>query len=298
MSTATTFTSYEDLTVLGGPVRVHRAGESGTPVLLLHGAMLDTAEGIWHDVVPSLSADHRVYVIDMPRHGASRPWKGWLGDAFYGRFLLALLDVLELDTVAIMGLSMGGGVGFRFALRHPERVSALIPVNPGGLGEKRPHHFLTWAIIRTPGMLRACSWILAHFPGYLRSGLASSLDRGTETPGLDRIVRLAGQEAREKHRFGERAMDDWQLDWYGPLRTRFGRLEELRALKVPTLWMHGADDPLIGHHEMAAAHEATPDSRFVTIAHAGHLLPYDQPEQLGMLARDFLTESGGGRGEN
>ena len=40
----TVFDEHFDLTVLGGPVRVHTAGRRGTPVLLLHGAMLDTAE--------------------------------------------------------------------------------------------------------------------------------------------------------------------------------------------------------------------------------------------------------------
>lgn len=284
------FDSYTDLTVLGGPVRVHQAGASGSPVLLLHGAMLDTAEGIWHDVLPALREDHRVYVLDMPRHGGSRPWTGKLGDEFYRRFLPALLDALGLERVAIMGLSMGGGVGYRFALDHPERVSALIPVNPGGLGEKRPNQLLTWATVNTPGFLRLLSWVLARFPGYLRTSLASGLARGAATPGFERIVHLAIREAQEKHRFAERALDDWQVDWVGPLRTRFGRIEELTGLTVPTLWVHGADDPLINDEEMAAAHAATPDSRYVTLADAGHLLPYDQPEQLGALARDFFAE--------
>ncbi|WP_193106014.1 alpha/beta fold hydrolase [Brachybacterium sp. FME24] len=283
------FDSHIDLTVLGGPVRVHQAGANGPPVLLLHGAMLDTAEGIWHDVLPALREDHRVYVLDMPRHGGSRPWTGTLGDEFYRRFLPALLDALDLERVAIMGLSMGGGVGYRFALDHPERVSALIPVNPGGLGERRPHQLLTWATVNTPGFLRLLSWVLARFPGYLRTSLASGLSRGAATPGFERISLLAIQEAREKHRFAERALDDWQIDWIGPLRTRFGRIEELAGLAVPTLWVHGADDPLITDEEMAAAHAVTPDSRYVSVADAGHLLPYDQPEQLGALARDFFA---------
>ncbi|HLS14255.1 MAG TPA: alpha/beta hydrolase [Beutenbergiaceae bacterium] len=286
------FDTHTDLNVLGGPVRLYRAGDTGPPVLLLHGSMLDTAQGIWHDVIPHLSADHQVYIIDMPRHGSSRPWPGKrkLGDAFYSRFLSALLDELDLQQVAIMGLSMGGGVGYRFALAHPERVSALIPVNPGGLGEKRPYHFLTWAITRTPGLLRLSSWLLARFPGYLRSNMASNLAAGADTPGFDRIIDLAIEEAKAKNRQGERAMDDWQLDWYGPFRTRFGDISDLRTLTVPTLWVRGADDPLIGHTEMAAAHGTAPDSRFVTLPDAGHLLPYDQPDQLGTLAREFFAE--------
>lgn len=286
----TTFDSHTDLTVLGGPVRLYRAGDTGPPVLLLHGAMLDTAHGIWHDVVPRLATDHRVYIIDMPRHGGSRPWKGKLGDAFYSRFLRALLDQLDLPRVAVMGLSLGGGVAHRFALAHPDRVSALVPINPGGLDEKRPHHFLAWATMHTPGFLRLTSWILGRFPGYLRSSMASNLTAGEDTPGFERIIDLAIEEAKAKVRHGERSLDDWNRDWYGPFRTRFGRISQLHGLTMPTLWIHGENCPLISHEEMAAAHAATPDSRFVTMADAGHLLPYDKPGELGDLARDFFAE--------
>lgn len=285
----TVFDEHLDLTVLGGPVRVHTAGRRGTPVLLLHGAMLDTAEGIWHDVVPALAARHRVHVIDMPRHGASRPWSGWLGDAFYTRFLAALLDALGLERVAIMGLSMGGGAGHRFALAHPERVSALVAVNPGGLGEKRPLHLLTWLCTRTPGLLRATTWYMDRFPSSVRSSLVTTLVAGEETDGFARTLRFATEEARAKRRHRERALDDWQVDWYGPLRTRFGRIEELAELRVPTLWVHGDRDPLISREEMVAADAMSPDSRFVELSPAGHLLPYDQPARLAELALDHFA---------
>ncbi|MEY8654901.1 alpha/beta fold hydrolase [Brachybacterium paraconglomeratum] len=285
----TVFDEHLDLTVLGGPVRVHTAGRRGTPVLLLHGAMLDTAEGIWHDVVPALAARHRVHVIDMPRHGASRPWSGWLGDAFYTRFLAALLDALGLERVAIMGLSMGGGAGHRFALAHPERVSALVAVNPGGLGEKRPLHLLTWLCTRTPGLLRATTWYMARFPGSLEASLRTHLAAGEETDGFARILRLATQEAEAKHRHREKALDDWQVDWIGPRRTRFGRIEELAELHVPTLWVHGDRDPLISREEMIAADAASPDSRFVELSPAGHLVPYDQPARLAELALEHFA---------
>src|SRR5690348_14549229 len=98
-----------DLTVCGGPVRLYRAGAAGPPLLLLHGAMLDTGQGVWHDVVAPLARDHRVHVVDLPRHGGSRPWRGWLDDAFYRRFVGELLDALGLDRVSLIGLSLGGG---------------------------------------------------------------------------------------------------------------------------------------------------------------------------------------------
>ena len=288
----TTFDTSADLTVLGGPVRLYRAGDAGPPVLLLHGSMLDTAHGVWHDIVPQLAADHRVYAIDMPRHGASRPWKGMLGDAFYTRFLAELLDQLGHQRVALVGLSMGGGVAHRFALAHPDRVSALVAIEPGGLEATRPYQFPIWLAQRTPGFLRLCTWLLARTEGYQRSAMATHLTDGAATPGFDRIIALAMAEARAKHRHGEKALDDWQIDWFGPFRMRYYSIPDLPWLTVPTLWVaggrsNGAIDPAA----IAAAHAATPDSRMLTIADAGHIVSYDRPDELGAAIGEFFAEA-------
>src|SRR5690625_149931 len=79
------FTDPTELTVCGGPVRVYTGGQSGPVLLLLHGAMLDTAAGVWRRVGPALAGEHRVVAVDLPRHGGSRPWRGVLDDAFFRR---------------------------------------------------------------------------------------------------------------------------------------------------------------------------------------------------------------------
>lgn len=284
------FETYTDLTVLGGPVRLYRAGDSGPPVLLLHGAMLDTAQGVWHEIVPQLAPDHRVYAIDMPRHGGSRPWTGTLGDAFYSRFLLELLDQLGVDRTVLMGLSMGGGVAHRFALKHPHRVSALVAIEPGGIESTYPFQLPTWAAQRIPGVMRLCTWLLARTPGYLRSSMQDSLTDGADTPGFERIITLAMEEARAKDRHGEKALDDWQIDWFGPFTMRFHSVPELHRLTAPTLWVAGGLSRSIAKEAIAAAHAATPNSRMLTIADAGHIVPYDRPAQLGAAMREFLAE--------
>jgi pimeloyl-ACP methyl ester carboxylesterase len=287
---STVFDTYANLTVCGGPVRLYRAGDTGPPLLLLHGAMLDTGQGVWHDVVQQFAADYRVHVIDLPRHGGSRPWEGLLDDAYYRRFILELLDELDLPRVALIGLSMGGGVAVGFALDHPDRVTALVSIGPGGIGAKRPYQFLTWATLRAPGVLRLCSWILARSPGYLRSSMGSHLTAGADTPGFERIVALAHEEARKKSRHGEKALDDWQIEAYGPWAMRLDNTPLLHRLTVPTLWVRGDDDRLVGNADLAAAHAATPDSRLVTIADAGHIVTYDRPNEFSVVVRDFLAE--------
>ena len=279
---------HVDITVSGGPVRVHLAGDAGPSLVLLHGAMLDTGLGVWHDVIADLACDHRLYVVDLPRHGASRPWRGTLDDRFYRRFVGDLLDELGLDRVALIGLSLGGGVATGFALEHPDRVEALVAIGPGGLDAVRPYQFLTWACTRTPGLLRASSWLLARFPGLVRSSLAANLVAGADTPGFDRIVDCAVEEARAKNRHGERALDGWQVQAYGPRTMRVYLTPELHRLAVPTLWIRGGDDPLVGAEVLDEAHKRTPDSQLVTIAGAGHIVTYDRPAEFLRVLREFL----------
>ncbi|NDJ90243.1 alpha/beta fold hydrolase [Mycolicibacter kumamotonensis] len=283
------FDNHTDLTVCGGPVRCYRGGETGPPLLLLHGAMLDTAQGVWRRVAPALAADYRVHLIDLPRHGSSRPWHGVLDDAFFRRFLHELLDTLDLARAALIGLSMGAGIAAGFAVAHPERVSALVAAGPGGLDVKRPAQFLTWLLLRTPGLLRAASWYLARSPAAIRRTMIANLAAGESTPDFDAIIADAVREARAKHRYGERALDDWQIEAYGPGSMRLNLLPELPGLSVPTLWVRGADDPLVGAAELAKAHAATPNSRLATIAGAGHILTYDWPEEFVRLVREFLA---------
>jgi pimeloyl-ACP methyl ester carboxylesterase len=283
------FDTYTDLAVCGGPVRCYRGGDTGPPLLLLHGAMLDTAHGVWRRVAPALAADYRVHVIDLPRHGASRPWRGVLDDAFFRRFLHALLDTLELPQAAFIGLSLGAGIATGFALEHPERVRALVAVGPGGLDAKRPAQFLTWLAMRTPGLLRAASWYLARSPAAIRRSMIANLAAGEQTRDFDAIVDAAVQEARAKHRHHEKALDDWQVAAYGPGSMRLNLLPELTGLSVPTLWVRGADDRLVGAAELAAAHAATPNSRLATIAGAGHIVTYDRPDEFTRLVREFLA---------
>lgn len=285
------FEDPTDLTVSGGPVRLYRAGNAGPPVLLLHGAMLDTAQGVWRHVAPDLAADHRVHLVDLPRHGGSRPWRGVLDDAFYRRFLDDLLDALDLPCAALVGLSMGGGIATGYAIDRPERVSSLIAVGPGGIEARRRAQLLTWLFLRTPGALRLTSRYLARRPELVRRSLTGSLTAGEDTRDLEQIVRLAVEEAAAKDAHGEPALDDWQTRAYGPFSMRHNLLPDLPRLTVPTLWVRGDRDTLVGHAELSAAAAAAPGSRLVTVADAGHIVTYDQPDEFSRLARDFLAST-------
>lgn len=235
------FDAYDDVTLGGGPVRVYRAGTAtGTPVILLHGAMYDTAPLLWRDVMPRLSSDRDVIAIDLPRHGGSRPWTGIVDQPRLEDVLVDLLDHVGAEQADLVGLSMGGGVALGFALHHPDRVRRLVVAARGGIDDVRPWQFTTWLFLQSTLLLRWTAAWLAASPKTLRSSMIRALAAGDRTPGFDEIMQLVQTEADAKRRHRERALDDWQITSYGPRRMRLNFLPELPGLTVPSLWLRGA----------------------------------------------------------
>jgi pimeloyl-ACP methyl ester carboxylesterase len=283
------FDSHSDIHLSGGRIRLYRAGDPSAPaVILLHGAMLDTAPLLWRHLAPALLPDFDVCAVDLPRHGGSRPWNSYLGQHRLEAVLEALLDHLRLRAVHLIGLSMGAGVALGYLLTRPDRVRSAVLAAPGGIGAKRPAQFLTWLAQRTPGLLRGTSWYLAASTNVVRQSLLTALTQGAETPDIDKIVELAEAEARAKWQHREPALDDWQCEAYGPTGMRTDFIPELGTVSVPTLWLRGDADTLVGALEFNAAVAATPAAQTINIANAGHLAPLDQPAVFNSHVLGFL----------
>jgi pimeloyl-ACP methyl ester carboxylesterase len=118
----------------GGPMPAHTVRHStlhyqdhgtGFPVLLGHSYLWDAA--MWAPQIDALSRRYRVIVPDLWGHGAS----GALPDGTQtlddlAAHASALLDALQIDRCAVVGLSVGGMWGARLALREPQRVRSLV----------------------------------------------------------------------------------------------------------------------------------------------------------------------------
>ena len=99
---------------------------SGEAVLLLHGGLGDS--GLWESVAPLLAERFRTIRTDLRFFGSSTgpaiPWS-WQDD------VVGVLDALELERAALVGLSLGGKLALDIALAHPERLWAVVGVAPG-----------------------------------------------------------------------------------------------------------------------------------------------------------------------
>jgi len=97
----------------------------GKPIVLLHGSLM-TIPLNWSRFIPLLARDRKVIVAEMQGHGRTRDiarefsYEGMADD------VAGLLDHLAIDRADILGYSMGGGVAFQVAVRHPERVRRLV----------------------------------------------------------------------------------------------------------------------------------------------------------------------------
>lgn len=123
--------TLRELATEQGVLRYHEAGD-GPPLLLLHGS----GPGVtgWRNYRHNLAvfAEHfRCLVLEFPGFGVSDPADGH-PMATAASAVTRFLDGLGLDRVDIIGNSMGGIIGIRFALAHPGRVRRLVTI--GGIG--------------------------------------------------------------------------------------------------------------------------------------------------------------------
>jgi pimeloyl-ACP methyl ester carboxylesterase len=104
----------------------------GAPVILTHGLAASLHD--WDDLLPELAgAGYAGYALDLLGHGESHKPANhdeYTFDAVFEHFS-AWIDSLNLaDSLILIGHSLGGGLSLQYTLLHPERVRALVLVNP------------------------------------------------------------------------------------------------------------------------------------------------------------------------
>ena len=107
------------------------AGPTNAPViLLLHG--FPTASHMFRDLIPQLSDRYRLIAPDLPGFGQTKaPPRGTFDYTFdhLADVIEGFTEALSLDRYALYIFDYGAPVGLRLALRHPERVSAIVSQN-------------------------------------------------------------------------------------------------------------------------------------------------------------------------
>jgi pimeloyl-ACP methyl ester carboxylesterase len=123
--------TYHAKTVGNVEVFYRQAGPADAPViLLLHG--FPTASHMFRDVIPQLSGCYRVIAPDLPGFGNTKaPPRGSFEYTFdnLARIIDGFVEALGLDRYALYVFDYGAPTGYRIALAHPERITAIISQN-------------------------------------------------------------------------------------------------------------------------------------------------------------------------
>lgn len=127
------------------------AGDPNSPVvLLLHG--FPASSFMFHELIPRLANDYRVIAPDLPGFGFTEvPAERKYVYSFdrLASTIKAFTEALQLDRYAIYVFDYGAPTGFRLAMAHPDRVTAIVSQNGNayeeGLGD-------AWGPIRNTGL--------------------------------------------------------------------------------------------------------------------------------------------------
>jgi pimeloyl-ACP methyl ester carboxylesterase len=256
------------------------------PVLLLHGSGPGvTAAANWRPVIPALSADRRVLAPDQLGFGGTATGEPrTYGRTAWTEHALALLDALGLDTVDIIGNSMGGAIALSMAAARPHAVRRIVLMGSMGVAMALPAGLNTiWGY--TPGVpqMREVIGLFAH-------------DRRLIT---DELVEMRYQASLRPE-----VRDSWQAMFPEPRQRWADDLAlsgaELASVGQPVLLVHGRDDRVVPWRVSSAQLiDLLPDARLHVMSGCGHWTMIEKTAEFLAVVQPFLSSDphpGGTRG--
>jgi pimeloyl-ACP methyl ester carboxylesterase len=236
------------------------------PIVLIHGtsASLHTWDG-WSD---ALKGQRRVIRMDLPGFGLTGPAPD--GDyrmTRYADFIAALLDQLGVRRAVLAGNSLGGGIAWRTAVQHPERVSRLVLVDASGYPLQSTSVPLGFRLAQIDWLKPVMGQLLPRrmIESSVRNVYA---DPGKVTPELvDRYYELtlrAGNRESLTQRIKLRETDAQSA---GVIPT----------IQQPTLILWGAQDRLIPEPSGQRFHKEIAGSQYVVFDGLGHVPQEEDP---------------------
>lgn len=250
---------------------------AGATVLLVHGFPLDRA--MWDDQVESLARDFRVLAPDLRGFGDSGigPDDAEAGVAMttYSDDLAALLDAAGVDEpVVLAGFSMGGYVGWQFALNYADRLRALVACD-------------TRAIADTP---EAAANRQAMASEVLAAGNSAAAEAMAPKLLAPRTLKFGGETVARLMTMIRRATPAGVAAAQRGMAARPDVRDRLSEIACPALVVVGEEDAISSPEEMAEIAAALPDANYATIPAAGHMSPMENPADFNAVVRQFLDD--------
>jgi len=116
--------SYGNYAEVNGLNIYYEIHGSGQPLVLLHGAYMTI--DLMGEIVPALAESRQLIAVELQGHGHTVDIDRPLSYELMADDIAALIEHLAIEKADLFGYSMGGGVAFQVAIRHPEVVRKLV----------------------------------------------------------------------------------------------------------------------------------------------------------------------------
>ena len=275
------------LSVDGLKVFYREAGPPDAPtLLLLHG--FPSSSHMFRNLIPRLADRFHVVAPDLPGFGYSdSPDRGEFRYTFdhLAEVIDRFTEVLELGRYAIYVFDYGAPVGFRLALRHPERITAVISQNGNayleGLSEGWNPIQAYW---KDPSAKNRAA---------LRAFLKPEATEWQYTHGVPTPERLSPDAwTLDSALLARPGNDEIQLDLFGDYQSNvalYPKFQEyIRTRRPPLLAVWGKNDPFFLPAGAKAFGRDNPDAE-IHLLDAGHFALESQGPEIAAIILDFLS---------
>jgi len=242
----------------------------GTPLLLVHGYPLDHM--MWQGQLEGLADRYRVIAADLRGFGQSGVTPGLATMPRLADDLAELLTAIGVhEPVVFCGLSMGGYVGWQFALRHRERLAKLIQCDTRAVADNAEtaagRNSLADRVQKEGSAFVAETMLPKLFAPATLEAKAPCVEATRQV-----ILRTSPQGIAAASR---------------GMAQRPDMTGKLAQFDLPALLICGQHDAISPPAEMRGIAAQMPQARFVEIAGAGHMSPLEKPAEVNAAIREF-----------
>jgi 3-oxoadipate enol-lactonase len=243
---------------------------SGPPVILLH--PFPSHHEFWHPAGLALESRYRLILPDLRGHGESEVGEGPAVMRKHAHDIARVLDTAGVGKAAFVGCSIGGYILFEIWRRFRERVTSLV------LCDTRPQ--ADTAEARANRLKSADTVVEQGTEPFIETLMPKLMGRTTLTTRPDLV-----EGARAMMR--KMSAEDLSMVLRG-MAERPDSVMDLKTINVPTLLVIGEEDMFSTVADGEFMRRNIPGSQLRVISKGGHYSPWEQPEAVGTVLRQFL----------
>ncbi|WP_040204616.1 alpha/beta fold hydrolase [Neobacillus jeddahensis] len=252
---------------------VHGEGE---PLLLIMGLSLNSKS--WFRTVPALSKDYQVIIFDNRGVGLSSKPNTPYSIELMAEDARSVLDAVGVESAHVYGISMGGMIAQKLAIKHPQRIKSLILgcTTSGGVNHVQPGADVSMLMLSrgsstaTPEEMAWATAPILYSQAFIEKHhdlVAEDIQKRIELP-IQPYAYMLQLQACLAH------------DCYN----------EIDQIQIPTLVIHGDSDRLVPYENGITLAEKIPNAEFLTIEGAGHIYVTEANDFVNKRVLEFLKK--------